>query len=354
MVVDDIAGGEVAGSVSSLDEVASKSAEEILQPRSTTYVVERTGCRVVVDGYAYVHDAYGGNLSNAGKATGAACWPVSNLLADYLCWDCPLLQPNWALLRQSYRSNDASAAFGSERRICELGSGLGLCGIVAASLLGENDIAVLTDGDSGVVDMAHASLKQFAAAEKARNGSQVCKRSASLLQWGSEHDAKELNLSVLPRGAKGGAFDLVIASDVIYDPNVATQAAVSLASTANLLLRTEPDDSIPFADDQAGCSGRNWADTTGECIQREIRPMCVVAFENRDVSFEVLVDAFCKEGFGLCHPSPGHVDDEGDELPEGYFENIFGDRYPQPPMFCRSSICCFARARQRAGNNNKE
>ena len=164
--------------------------EASLKPKTTTYVIERTGCTVSVDGFEYIHDAYGGNLSKAGKATGAAFWEVSNLLMDYICFDCPLLQPDWKSRRALYR-NDASD---STRRVVELGCGLGLVGIVAASLLDDADLAVLTDGDGGVVDMARASLAKFADQERARDSNaRICNHRAAVLQWDSDEHTRDLN-----------------------------------------------------------------------------------------------------------------------------------------------------------------
>ena len=66
----------------------------------------------------YRQDPRGGNLSAHGKATGEAFWPASRLLMDHLVRDCELLKGD------------------APRRVVELGCGLGLAGLVAATMLG--------------------------------------------------------------------------------------------------------------------------------------------------------------------------------------------------------------------------
>ena len=160
-----------------------------LQAQKTHYDVN--GVTLSVDGYAYRQDARGGNLSAHGKATGEAFWPASRLLMDYLVEDCALLK-------------------GDGRRVIELGCGLGLAGLVAAALLGEtkgSDV-VLTDGDAGVVSRARAS------AQSAHLTTTV---SCAVHRWGEAHDL--------------GRFDVVLAAEVLYDPNVAEEASRALAKS---------------------------------------------------------------------------------------------------------------------------
>ena len=89
---------------------------EPLQKQKTCYEVN--GVTLSVEGYTYRQDPRGGNLSAHGKATGEAFWPASRLLMDYLVRDCELLKGD------------------APRRVVELGCGLGLAGLVAATMLG--------------------------------------------------------------------------------------------------------------------------------------------------------------------------------------------------------------------------
>ena len=113
--------------------IADDDQPEPLRPQKTCYEVN--GVTLSVDGYAYRQDPRGGNLSAHGKATGEAFWPASRLLMDYLVRDCELLKGD------------------APRRVVELGCGLGLAGLVAATMLGttKGSEVVLTDGDEGVV-----------------------------------------------------------------------------------------------------------------------------------------------------------------------------------------------------------
>lgn len=251
-----------------------------LERKVTRYEIDRPGLRTTlsVDGFAYTHDARGGNLSKYGKATGEAFWPAGALLMDYLVHDCVCLRGG-----------------GSPRNVVELGCGLGLCGLVAAALLGDGSKVALTDGDEGVVDRARAS------AAAAATTAALADVKATKHWWGE--DASELT------SWAGGPFDLVIAAEVLYDPKVADAASAALAASADALLRTGPTE-----------DGRE--------------PSIIVAFERRGVSLDVLTEAFAKRGFLWAAAEGG----------EGYYEDIYGGRHDGPNVFWHRVVLRFTRA----------
>ena len=267
-----------------------------LEREVTTYRT-RAGASVSVEGFRWVSDAAGGNLAAHGKHTGEAFWHVSRMLADYLCWDCPALQPH------------APQA----QRVIDLGCGLGLVGLVAGTLVGASGRVDLTDGSEAVVARARDSAAANAAVI-------TCTVASRVLWWG---DAAAM--------AALGSYDLVLASDCIYEngaPEVAAGMARALAKTASALLHPEPAESLPLRGQTPAADWHRWTDMTDPsewsglddfvwppaepaalAAERRargsaaIRPMCVVGFGRRNVSLAVLLDAFEAEGFEHHVPS---------------------------------------------------
>jgi SAM-dependent methyltransferase len=345
--------GTPAASAAAAAAASTKPSMPPLDREVTTY---RTpdGAAVAVEGYLWISDAHGGNLSAHGKHTGEAFWHVSRMLADYLCWDCPALQPEAP----------------SGQRVVDLGCGLGLVGLVAATRLDASGRVDLTDGDAEVVNRA---------AESALANSSVTRAgvvSASVLWWDDAAAIAALNaaaaaappdeaerFSASSSGSGGGSYDLVLASDCIYEngaPEVAVGMAKALAKTAQALLRPEPINSLPLRGQSSAEDWHSWIDTSdGAAIASDEfvwpprtketqaakpeaegpaapgvaggsaaaggsrpRPMCAVGFGRRNVPLEVLLDAFEAEGFECHVPSAGNQDDE-DVPGDGYYEDIF-------------------------------
>ncbi len=343
-----------------------KHAQKPELVREVTRYTTRKGLRVAVEGFRWVSDERGGNLAAHGKHTGEAFWHVSRMLSDYLCWDCPALQPE--------------AATGTRRRVIDLGCGLGLAGLVAATLLDETGRVDLTDGD---VDVVHRAQLSAAANSKATQPATVA---ASVLWWGDEstiaalnqtaNTGSELAASTTTTGSDGerttgsardgsekrafGGYDLVLASDCIYengsDPSIAVAMAKSLAKTAAALLKPEPMEYalLPLRGETPPEECHAWIDmaehvgdpdadeytwpprpcrqaraTDAECeagasanegdtVRRSVvgvRPMCAVGFGRRNVPLSVILDAFEAEGFEHHLPHAGHQDDP--DAPEG-------------------------------------
>jgi SAM-dependent methyltransferase len=241
--------------------VADDDEPEPLRPQKTCYEVN--GVTLSVDGFAYRQDPRGGNLSAHGKATGEAFWPASRLLMDYLVRDCELLKGD------------------APRRVVELGCGLGLAGLVAATMLGatKGSEVVLTDGDAGVVARARAS------ANNARG--KTAPVSCVEHRWGEPHAL--------------GRFDVVLAAEVLYDPNVALESSNALAKSCDSLL------------------------ADGGVV--------LVAFERRGVDLQVLIDAFAAFGFDGA-PAP---------CTDGAYEDIFEERQDEPSMLWHRCLMAFTR-----------
>jgi len=333
------------------------------QPKTTTYLA-RGGDAITVSGFAFTGDPRGGSLSAHGKATGEAFWPVGAVLADYLCWDCPLLA-----------AGDAT----ERKRVVELGCGLGLCGLVAASRLhGAGDRVQLTDGSAAVVSLARAACATLAAA----HGTAAPVR-ASVLRWGDAATIRCLNAAgggggggggggnegwgaALPallrrcccapaRGGGGacppGCYDLVIASDILYDPRLAVPAAARLAATADALLVPEAAAGLPVRGASPPALWHRWTDQSLGPSARaaggeRARPMVVVAFQRRSVALAVLEDAFAAAGFEMHRPTPGNADDA--DAPEGYVSDLFANRSEGTTDLWDQQLCCFTRCSEAA------
>lgn len=111
--------------------------------------------------------------------TGHKLWEGARLLLNYLHLNAHLV---------------------SSRRVLELGCGCGVVGVFA-SMLGARRV-VVTDGN--------ASLKSLVETNIAANGAHAC--TFSVLEWSVDGSS--------PGPVDGELFDVVLAADVIYDPDV--------------------------------------------------------------------------------------------------------------------------------------
>ena len=118
---------------------------------------------------------------------------------DYLVRDCELLKD------------------GRPRRLVELGCGLGLAGLSRGDDAGttKGSAVVLTDGDEAWSSSARAHRRT--------------KRSGP-------HGARVLRRAPLGRAPRLGRFDVVLAAEVLYDPNVAEESSNALARSCDSLL----------------------------------------------------------------------------------------------------------------------
>ena len=90
-------------------------------------------------------------------------------------------------------------------RVCELGAGLGVCSCLLSQLEPPPSRLLATDGDERVMPLLRANL--------AANATPRCAPEAAVLRWAGELDA----------GLRG-AFDVVVASDALFDCNVGRSA----------------------------------------------------------------------------------------------------------------------------------
>lgn len=131
------------------------------------------------------------------KSTGLTLWRASEHLCDYLVNHTELLK---------------------NKRILELGAGLGLCGILAHHLSSfrdsgscsdsndEDSLVMLTDGDTDVLAHLRDNVKKNANTEL---GHISCHQ----LLWGSE-----TSKSFLENHCNRKTFDVLLAADIVYSP----------------------------------------------------------------------------------------------------------------------------------------
>lgn len=189
----------------------------------------------------------GGPLAAGGHSTGQTEWPAGRLLCDFL------------------QTADGAALLRG-KRTCELGSGLGLVGLVSAAVAGPKGSVLLTDGDDRCVARACANAQ--------RNHKPGVDGNVSFaeLRWGNrERDAAVLS-------AHGGCFDVIVGGDIVYEA----------AHVADL-----------FA-------------TVGRLLRRD--GVFVLGFQRRGVGLQAVVAA--AERCGMCVGTP----------PGEWVEDLFGGR----------------------------
>jgi predicted nicotinamide N-methyase len=114
------------------------------------------------------------------RQSGHYLWPAAQFLASYLA-------QNWGKCQASF--------------VIELGSGIGLCGILSCHLGDRTQQVVLTDYDPGCLDLLKINIQT-------NNCQDNCR--AQFLQWGGE------NLQEVLLGSQGRDDVLLIGSDLLY------------------------------------------------------------------------------------------------------------------------------------------
>ena len=223
------------------------------------------------------------DLTSVGTVTGEALWPSSLLLADYL-------KDEW---NPTPNTN-----------VLELGCGLGLCGTVASIRLGEKNggKVVVTDGSSRVMDRAckisQANIKKEIDAPL----------SLAVLEWGNQVQMDHIRH---PDG-----YDCIIGSDIFYYPSV------DVSSKKNIALFVQTVDSL--------------LKKTTTSSQQQQTPQCIITVERRNVSLDVLFEAFDKNGFVQSKIGPKNED-------VSFFEDIYGERNDEQTMFTNKFLLIFER-----------
>lgn len=193
-----------------------------------------------------IHECYG----QVTKKTGYTLWGAAHQLADAMVTPCA-------------QGGVYERFIGA--RVIELGTGLGLCGILASFFPGTS--VIITDGDSKVLEGA---LKNVTKNESLAIGRK--------LRWGlppSDMAAFCGTLKGADDVSERGRFDIVLGSDIIYDKDVVP----ALLDTVVYLLR----------ESRAEKSGK-------EGIQE---PMFLLGYHRRNVPMEYVFTVAAEKGLLL-------------------------------------------------------
>lgn len=176
---------------------------------------EQDPIRINLQGYTYESD-------QTWSSTGMTLWRASEYLCHFLIrhWDQDLLIQD--SIHQRNESPDIQHH--RERRVLELGAGLGLCSLVAHHLGDASTSVYVTDGDKDVL----VELRKNVANHRQNRGQIFCHQ----LLWGKDTSAQFLNNNVVARRK----FNIILAADVVYVKSVVQP----LWDTVQALL--DPDD----------------------------------------------------------------------------------------------------------------
>jgi predicted nicotinamide N-methyase len=134
------------------------------------------GPTIVLSGYKLDSD-------HTDQSTGVTLWPAASHLADYLVEYPELVR---------------------EKRVLELGAGLGLSGLVAHHLGAST--TVLTDGDKYVLAQLRSNVQQNSSASSSSSTPYVSSIQCQTLLWGK----------TTPPPSEDEKFDVLLGADVIY------------------------------------------------------------------------------------------------------------------------------------------
>jgi len=130
------------------------------------------------------------------------------------------------------------------KRVLDLGCGAGVAGI-AAALAGASEV-VLADRDGAAAECAALSAK--ASLEEAKssssNSSSDCVVSSRVLDWDEAATSSESQNEASSSSSSSNRFDVVLASDVLYDAS----AALPLSSALRALVKPDGEGVVLVAD----------------------------------------------------------------------------------------------------------
>ena len=155
---------------------------------------------IVIKGFKHEHE-------RIFDSTGLTLWRASKLLCNYMCSNPQVIQ---------------------NKRVLEIGAGLGLCGLLAYHLHASS--VVMTDGDTDVLAEMRHNVDQnlISDIERRKHDGITANRTSSMnkpsdeiipcrqLLWGKKHIASFKKYIVDNMNNDDGSFDIIIASDVIY------------------------------------------------------------------------------------------------------------------------------------------
>lgn len=161
---------------------------------------EKREISIVIKGFKHEHE-------RIFDSTGLTLWRASKLLCDYMCSNPQCIE---------------------NKRVLEIGAGLGLCGLLAYHLHASS--VVMTDGDTDVLTEMRYNVDQHLINDMERNKRDENDATSTTsmnkpsdviipcrqLLWGKKHIDSFKKYIVDNMNNDDGSFDIIIASDVIY------------------------------------------------------------------------------------------------------------------------------------------
>ena len=204
------------------DEAAGEQADDELPPPTESYVFSyesKNGRKVDIELKGFHSDS-----EQIWNSTGLTLWKASDQMCEYL------VENQMTLLH-------------GPKRILELGTGLGRCGILAHKLLDSSDegeagsAIFLTDGDTDTLLQLRANVEHNICSKYQSQKSKTNLEISQLI-WGTETAKKFLS-----QRASGQKFDVIFGSDLVY----VVKVIVPLFQTVNELLLSDRESCFVMA-----------------------------------------------------------------------------------------------------------
>lgn len=217
--------------------------------------------QIVVQGYKADSD-------ETWESTGLTLWKATHSLNDYILQH----YQQWQQQIQQQQQQEYS--------ILELGAGLGVCGILASRLLSSSSSTTikvcLTDGDTQALALLRENVK--------RNHCSAETTTVKQLLWGRENAQRfALASSTTTSTSTNGTFQIILASDIIYAP----QVLVPLWETIQVLLAPTNNNNISTNNNNISSSNSDTDNDTSSSKRSNSTPTFILAFAKRKVPVQL-------------------------------------------------------------------